>query len=337
MSYAWTSLVEPQKARPANSWDMKQAERPLMTEEVGKREAPGASRRERRTYHDWMFCDAHPRKYGAMSTPPIGVETWLKDVFGDRAKDLLVFMHPHLKRWCLGERHRDPAMGEEMYQVIWICAEAPETETTGERAGEWAIPSDYKGDRFLECFGQFVGEFKLPTRQDFEEIEQGDRKRYGVDAVSEMFEAREEAPQKEKERLLKDYTEDFLDYYFNLACDEANQRAGSGWHMRSVATVNLFSNPERWYYADRGSYKERMRVGSPRHVAELKARWDALVAEADKTIAEQGMSKPWIKPKTAEERAAILAEFNAERSAQEARASAKVQNQRLVEAITEGA
>ena len=286
-----------------NVWDKKQTEAPLVTEEVGKREHPGASRRERKTYHDWLFCDAHPKKYGAMSTPPPGVETWLKDVFGDRAKELLVFMHPHLKRWCLGERHRDPRMGENMYQVIWICSEAPEEETDGDRKGEWAIPTDYKGDRFLECFGQFVGEFKIPTKQDFIEIEAGDKKKYGVDQVNEMFQAREDAPQIEKDKQESDRIEDFLDYYFNLAVDEANQRAGSGWHMRSVPTVGYKVDPKKWYYSTRDGYQTRTRKGTQAYLRELMQD----LQSKHGTEGERGLFSG--AARTPEQRAEAMAEY----------------------------
>lgn len=298
------------------AWDKKRRETPLMTEDVGKREHPGVGRRTRRTYHDWMFCDAHPSKYGALSTPPPGVETWLKDVFGDRAKDLLVFMHPHLKRWCLGERHKDPRKGENIWQVIWICAEAARETEDGE---SFHVPSDYVGDRFLECFGQFVGEFKLPTKQDFVEIEAGDRKKYGVDQVCEMFQAREDAPMIEREKQFDAFCEDFDDYHFNMACDEANQRAGSGWHMRSVPTVLYKSNPERWHYADRGSYKERMRVGSRQHTKELKLVWDCIMADKAKFDAERGMQRGVTL--TPEMRAEMRAEYEQRRAADKAGAS----------------
>jgi hypothetical protein len=214
-----------------------------------------------------MFCDAHPSKYGAMSVPPPGVETWIKDIFGDRAKDLLFFMHPHLKRWCLGERHRDPRKGENIYQVIWICAEEAK-ETEDELS--FMVPSDYVGDRFLECFGQFVGEFKLPTRLDFEEIEAGDRKKYGVDAVCEMFQLREDAPLLEREKTFADWEADFWDYYGNAYVDHVNQKYGSGQRMSSYATVGYKCNPNKWHYVQKEGYQIRTRKGTQFNLAVIQ-------------------------------------------------------------------
>lgn len=255
----------------------------LVSPEVGRREAPGVRRSVRRTYHDWMFLDRDPEEFRKDESLPIGVESALKDVFGERAKNLKVAMHPHLRRWCLYERHRDPALGkDDMWQTIWICCEAPE---------DGKIPSDYVGDRFLESFGKFVGEFRLPHKQDFIEIEEGDKKKYGVDAVWRMFDKRYNKERDEAEKELRDSTEDFCDYYFNQAVNDANQAAGSGQRMQSYATVKLFSDPEKWYNAERNGYTVRVRAGTRMEKRlqvedEIKAKWgpDAEMPPRDSEI-----------------------------------------------------
>lgn len=224
-----------------------------MSPDVGHRASPGVRRSVRRTYYDWMFIDRDPDELAKADPPPIGVDVWLKEVFGDRAKNLKVTMHPHLKRWTLYERHKDPAMGEDIWKTIWLCCDAPE---------EGKVPSDYVGDRFLSSFSRFLGEFRLPTKADFEEIEAGDAKKYGVDQVNQVFYERESAAEKEAERVLKDFTEDFLSYHFNMAVNEANQAAGSGQRMQSYDTVQLFSNPDRWYNTNRDGYSVRVRKGT---------------------------------------------------------------------------
>jgi hypothetical protein len=49
-------------------------------------------------------------------------------------------------------------------------------------------------------------------------------------------------------------TADFLDYYWNLAYDEANQAQGSGQHMRSVPTVAVKANIERYRRTIKNGY-----------------------------------------------------------------------------------
>lgn len=227
----------------------------------GTRVRPGVAQRVWRTHHDWMFLDRDPKSFRDHETPDPVIQIWLEDVFGDDARSgrLKVAMHPHLGRWALFERHFDPAKGSDLYQCIFICSEAPELNADGLPV----IPVDYVGDKFLECFSVYVGEYRHFNKKDFEEIEQFNRLKYGVDGSLQNVDAPKEAEEKEAKRVEADRLRDFMDYYWNQAQTDANKDAGC------MGSPVFIQDPDRdkvkednYVIVDKGGYKIKAKKGS---------------------------------------------------------------------------
>lgn len=234
---------------------------PVMYADGGKRIRPGHSKRHRQTVHSWMFLDRDPDSFRKDETPDPAIQVWLEETFGEdyRQGRLKVALHPHLKRWALYERHFDPERGENLYQCIYLCSEAPEQDA----AGMPIVPSDYRGNPFLECFSTYVGEYRTFTRKDFEEIEVGNRVKYGVEGSIKNMLAPQEAEKKEEERIYKDRQDDFLDYYWNQAQADANQEAGCMTNPVFVQSeVTIKENPDKYLIVNKGSYRVKTKRGT---------------------------------------------------------------------------
>lgn len=234
---------------------------PLMYENGGRRVAPGHSYKKRRTVYDWMFLDRDPDSFRKDETPDPAVRVWLEETFGEdyRQGRLKVALHPHLKRWALYERHFDPYLGENLYQCIFICSE----EAQQDAEGLPIIPSDYKGNPFLECFSSYVGEYRTFTRKDFEEIEVGDRVKYGVDGAIANLEKPALEAARESARIYRDKQDDFLDYYWNQAQADANQEAGCMTNPVFVQSeYKTKESPDKYLIVDKGAYRVKAKRGT---------------------------------------------------------------------------
>jgi hypothetical protein len=226
----------------------------------GKRVRPGHSMRYRRTVFDWMFLDRDPESFRKDEEPGPEIQIWLEETFGEdyRQGRLKVAMHPHLKRWALFERHFAPEKGENLYQCIYICSEAAlENED-----GLPIVPSDYRGNPFLECFSTYVGEYRTFNRKDFEEIEKFNRVKYGVDGAMKNADAHDVEASKERERVYKDKQDDFLDYYWWQAQTDANRDAGCMDKPYFVPDVKVKENPEKYVIVEKEGYRVKAKRGT---------------------------------------------------------------------------
>lgn len=242
----------------AQLWDRGDA---LMDADGGKRVRPGHSRRYRKTIYDWCFLDRDPDDFRKDETPDPAINIWMEETFGEDYREgrFKVALHPHLMRWALYERHFDPMKGENLYQCIFLCSEAPEEDEHGMPI----VPSDYRGNPFLECFATFVGEYRTFTRQDFEEIEKFNKVKYGIDGALANIDAPAIAEEKEKQRLYHDQQTDFLDYYWNQAQADANQEAGCMTNPVFVQTeYKTKENPDRYLIVNKDGYRVKAKRGS---------------------------------------------------------------------------
>lgn len=226
----------------------------------GKRVRPGHSMRHRRSVFDWMFLDRDPNSFRRDEEPGPEIKVWLEETFGEdyRQGRLKVAMHPHLKRWALFERHFAPEKGENLYQCIYLCSH----EALQDEAGLPVVPSDYRGNPFLECFATYVGEYRTFNRKDFEEIEAFNRVKYGIDGAMKNADAHDVAASKERERVYKDRQDDFLDYYWWQAQADANRDAGCMDKPYFVPDVKVKENPDKYLIVDKGAYKVKAKRGT---------------------------------------------------------------------------
>ena len=223
--------------------------RPLLAEDGGVLEKgrlqAGLRKKTRRERNGQAYDHRDPEKLCALKVPA-EFHGMLRTVFGpERCKTLKFAIHPHLKRICLYERHRDPKDGRlEAWRLIWVCSSKP----TG------APAQDYLGNRELEHTGKFVGEFKWPEIDELIDIERFDRKKYGVAEVELRWHRIDHEEEQAELKRMDDFTAGFLDYYFNMARDEANQNQGSGQRMSSYATIALKSNFKKWKREEKNGY-----------------------------------------------------------------------------------
>lgn len=210
-----------------------------------RRDSPGLKKRIRLERNGQAYDGRDPWKQNGWR-PSQQLEIVLETVFGrERCENLRFALHPHLKRICLYERHREPELGRaECWRLIWICSSYP----TGKAA------SDYGNDVELAHTGKFIGEFKHPEYEELLDIERLDKKKYGVAAVELFLHRIDMEEENAEEKRMAEHTAGFLDYYFNLARDEANQLFGSGQRMSSYATVFLKSDPKRWKREEKDGY-----------------------------------------------------------------------------------
>lgn len=225
--------------RPADlgerEWDKLQKTQPLMEEDGGRREKPGWGAKKRAEDHlKWVlpFVPADDIR-GEL---PSDIRAVREDVLGDLIRDedgvvrLRYGWHPLMKRWCEFTMVRRPDQGErgQLWQVCYIYMKDPQPKV---------LPTDLNSDIAHRHYRGLIGEYSLPTREDFENI-----RRYGarhqklgthmqrLERLSEPLRAQEN----ESNRQLDDRGRAHCDYYANEAIDLANRRAGSGWHMRTT-------------------------------------------------------------------------------------------------------
>lgn len=288
----WGHEVEGLAYRPAarGPWD----ENPLLSSpDIGQREQPGLRRYLRRQKNGQAYDGRDPEKLCAFKVPE-QFQTMLRNVFGaERCKKLKLAMHPHMKRICLFEKHTDPSHGRlEEWRLIWVCQTQPQ---------EGVCPSDYRGDREREHLTGLIGEFKWPEVEELEFIEKTDKKKYGADNVELFWAYMEKSEEDERERVMQDRTEGFLDYYFNLARDEANQAYGSGQRMSSYATIKLRGNRRKWRHVQKEGYTLIERI-SPEEAKAIEMDIAAFDAELKQRKEDR---ENWRRYRTPEERKAI--------------------------------
>lgn len=213
------------------------------------RRAPGQAQYVRRSAHWEFYKHVDPDTLRHSERPPPEVEAAMKDILGDRCKDLKLVIHPLLKRWTLFERIRDPKSGQTAcWGIVTIFQEEPR---------EGYLPQDLRGSKWLAHLTGQIGDFRLPNRRDFEIIDKADVVRYGYKAVDEMLEAPLAEEARDKERAFNDKLEDVLDYNFWLAMRDAQAHYSQPWSTRPIEAK---TNPARWRQEQRNGYKLRTRV-----------------------------------------------------------------------------
>lgn len=303
---------------------------------TGRREKPGLKKRDRLAYNKEAYCYIDPDYLSMQQKPPVGLQKQLEEVFGqwradpDGTERLKLRMHPHMKRWAMWERAFIPKLGKNLWKCIWICQEQPV---------QGVLPSDYEGDILKAHFAGQAGEYRLPTRQDFLEIEQYNKAKYGVTAVTDQagkWQAVEEAALEAK---ADEQIAAFLDENWFLAWDEANQAAGSGQYMRDTHCRNWTykGNIERYRRIQKNGYvliekksKEDFQRDIARETVKLLRKEDKLIVEellrerlASMSDAETDAD---VQPLTAEQgsKLAALARENRDRVLQSLRLAKRV-------------
>lgn len=206
----------------------------------------------------WMFLCVDPDTFGGLPEPPEHVKAAFTHVFGTRevvnnTRMLKLRMHPILKRWCLWELGRLRDGSDHIWHCVWICGSL-------ECPHENYVPSDYADQPLLHHFAGLIGEYRLPTKDDFEMLDRFDRVKYGADAVENYQIEMENAITLAKESEFEAFTHDFVSYHAWMYMSEANQRAGSMQKM--YMTVENLSerfrcNPAFYVIEQRKGYKIR--------------------------------------------------------------------------------
>ena len=209
----------------------------------GKRSRAGMSPAERRErglrIETMLFRFVDDDKAGGQR-PPDHVQSAFEDVFGrDRLTEngeerLKLFFHPVLKRWCMLERHYDPLAGENFWQVISRFQE--------EVPHDNYLPDDLKENKFVQQMEGLIGDYRLPNKRDFEEIERFDSKKYTPTDIENMVAQRELDQKAALDSDMESFDHDFVSYYGWQLQADANQRAGA---MRQA---HFICNPDIYEY-----------------------------------------------------------------------------------------
>lgn len=253
---------------------------------VGAREKSGVRKSVRMRYNKEAYCYIDPDYLATLGQPPKELQRQLEEVFVNWWKDangqerLKLRMHPHIRRWCLWEKAFIPSLGKNLWKCFWICQDEP-------KKGQ--LPADLQGDKLKAHFTGVIGEFRLPNRKDFIEVEQYNRKKYGVTAVTDQagkWQGEEEAALEAK---ANEQIHAFLDENWFLAMDEANQAAGSGQYMRSSHCANWThkGSVERYRRIQKNGYvviEKKTRAEFRRELAKETVK---LLKPQDKMIVEE--------------------------------------------------
>ncbi len=206
----------------------------------------------------WMFLCVDPDTFGGLPEPPEHVRVAFREVFGSRdvvnnTRVLKLRMHPILKRWCLWELGRLRDNSDYIWHCVWICGSL-------ECPHENYVPSDYQHEPLLHHFAGIIGEYRLPTRDDFEMLDRFDRVKYGADAVENYQIEMENAVTRARESEFESFTHDFVHYHAHMYIDEANQRAGSmqkTWMTIENLSERFRCNPAFYVIEKRHGFKIR--------------------------------------------------------------------------------
>lgn len=203
--------------------------------------------------------------------PPAEFETWIREIIEPGVVENLrgqfaMAIDPAFRRWTLYQRVQTRSDGEA-YARLCVFAGA---------ARPGYIPPDLDGDpRFGHLRGA-IGDFKVPTRRDFEEIrEKWDRRsiqgqessiRAGATSINNRLNREQAAEYDEHNRVMNDAVYDMLTYNYRAI----NQAANNGTKQWSNETIVPHMNPERHQITQREGYIAKAKKGS-RFAAMLEA------------------------------------------------------------------
>jgi hypothetical protein len=194
-------------------------------------------------------------------------------------------LHPLFKRWCGWERV--PVNGtSDKYVPFLLCQDEP--------LDDEGIPSDYRDRPDLWHLGGIIGEYRLPTRQDFVDVLKFDRWRYRTDEIEEHLDAHQVQQEKDAACTREAQLHDICSYTFEAIRDTENQRAGSGQRLSSYDTIEIRPDGARYAHYQAEGYKVVVRRGSraeekiiesgTRKVADEAARLDRIEADAARRL-----------------------------------------------------
>lgn len=246
--------------------------------EIGRREKPGVRKSMRMRRHKEAYYYVHPDDLAQLAAPDPAIQAALEDtlgewLYGPNGEPLVLLrVHPHFRRWCLYQRVYLPELGESLWKIFWICDEDPV---------EGRLPLDMQGDDYLAHFTGLIGEYREPTREDFEGIERFNLHKYGWDTVERFVNELEQAPRLAAERRIDERAQQFLDENWFLAWDEAN--GGTKQRNTGHAAWTAKSNPARW--------RREQRNGFTVITAKSKEEWieELLTLAADTTDANRAV------------------------------------------------
>ena len=247
---------------------------------------PVVRRQQRPELFRRYFSTDMIRMAQAGQPPPAELETWIREIIEPGVVESLrgrfaMAIDPAFRRWTLYQRVRTKNDGEAWAR---ICVFAGET-----KAGY--LPADLDGDpRFGHLRGA-IGDFKVPTRRDFEEIRaKWDRRsvqgeevgiRQGATAINNRLNAEAAKAYDEQQRVMDDYVYDMLTYNYR----HINRAANNGTKQWSNATIVPHMNPERHQITQREGYIAKAKKGSRfATMLEAEAAEKAKAAEAPAPI-----------------------------------------------------
>lgn len=218
--------TEYQRRRP----DVK--EKPFLMPSDGNspgREFPGLSKKQRMRVTGDAYSGRDPDLVCWSPPAPPHLQKAFDDVFAycknfpDGTVRLKLRQHAHTKEWAIYQC-------TNIVENSWQC---------WYRAREWTpseghIPKDLAIDKFTVGLSKVLGDFYEPARDMFEMVEKANVQKYGVDTVNAFVGKPQEDHIANAEKSFTAFEEDWLSYNFNAECDQANQNAGSGQHMRSI-------------------------------------------------------------------------------------------------------
>lgn len=231
------------------------------------------------------FSEDMIRMAQAGQPPPAEFEAWIRDIIEPGVVEslrgqFLVAIDPAFRRWTLYQRVATKSDGTAYARLCVFAGEA--------RPGY--LPADLSGDERFGHLRGAIGDFKVPTRKDFEMIrERWDRRsvngqevsiRKGASAINNRLSAESSREYDERQRVMSDRVRDMLDYNFRHIWQAAN----NGTKQWSNETIVPHMNPDRHYLEQREGYLVRAKKGSriaDRLAVEAREREAAPVLEAD--------------------------------------------------------
>jgi len=221
-----------------------------------------------------------PRQFSTWTCPP-ETQAALEDVFGEEARSgrVIVALHPHHKRPALFELCTREEGQPEEYRCFWICG-------LGEALHDEYVASDYDPQVHWSTRGQ-MGEFRLPTKFDFETVKRHADTRSGMSQAERvaMFDQDRVDRKAELSRRLEDREDAKVDYEL--------------WRQRIVPTVSMHQPGEGLTGAEKAArarttvfthkgYAIRVPCGSD---AELRYLEEMAAARLDKETVDALASK----------------------------------------------
>lgn len=201
----------------------------------------------------WSAWDELPT--WCREAPPPQVQAAFEEVFRpedrvdpDGVQRLVLAKNPVINRWTLYER--DKRLGHRGYAAVSIfCEDCPTDDY---------IASDFRGDELLEYLAGAVGEYRLPTRQDFEVIQSTNAHIRTLDEREAVYSKHEDEKQAKYDREMEALEHDIASYYGLLS---RRTRDGDDFkHQASWSDKDETWTHKKWVEVDKGGWKMRYRI-----------------------------------------------------------------------------